>query len=458
MTDKYNSYLEKIQDGNKIRPEDLSWVVADFLCLHQDKVDFLASKARHQDELGRRAFQETLVENLRPAAENFFFRQQHWKSGRNFIPYAQTVINRVADHLVREQDTPARLYTPHCPWHANLGQKSLLVAEEKLWRCELCTIACSEKTKANDLVGARAFALHSRSGYRCPHCSRFLPTSLQDSSGFVSCPYPFCTFIGEISDLTSMKHPVTVRRRNLISLNESPPLFNDSKVSLQDCLPGSSTDPLWEMEMKEKNNENLLRLKKAIQNISKGLERQNSRILWKKLLMCQAFRESLEEKPEELGSFLLYGSKGKINNEYSANAHVFQKYISLVEKEMSQGKLSSYQDILDPELGLFLGESKFTGVVKGGKIANATTETYTGQRLYKNHGPCFIGKLISLLDTEGKSLLDQVASYTFSEIFVPSLPEDLPVQVTHYRITPHYEMGSLVILQKIRKKIQEKSL
>jgi len=62
-----------------------------------------------------------------------------------------------------------------------------------------------------------------------------------------------------------------------------------------------------------------------------------------------------------------------------------------------------------------------------------------------------------LVDVEdlstGESIFNKVKSYTFVQINTEDVDPGTRVKITHFRIPSHYEMGSLVYLQRIRRKI-----
>lgn len=164
----------------------------------------------------------------------------------------------------------------------------------------------------------------------------------------------------------------------------------------------------------------------------------------------------LEKYPEEMVSYLVHQ---KQNLDFPIQARIFQEYAGLVENCLpfsvkKRGEMVDIVDLTDPNLSLFLGISKFEALVKGDHtIPNNTKETYTGGRKFKNYGPCFIGKLIDVIDSSTNySLKSCVKEYSFVNITLDdSILPGTPVTVTHFRIQSHYEMDSLVHLQRIRR-------
>lgn len=114
-------------------------------------------------------------------------------------------------------------------------------------------------------------------------------------------------------------------------------------------------------------------------------------------------------------------------------------------------------DLTSPDLALFNGISEFDAEVRRNyTIPNKTKEEYIGGRSYKNYGPCFFGKIIDVVNLDtGESLKDRIVEYSFSQIKMDddAVMVGTPVHVTHYRILSHYEMDSLVFLQRTRRDI-----
>jgi hypothetical protein len=67
--------------------------------------------------------------------------------------------------------------------------------------------------------------------------------------------------------------------------------------------------------------------------------------------------------------------------------------------------------------------------------------------------------LINIFDkSNNESLLSNVTDYTFSKIKLKEVIPGTKVSVSHLRIPPHYQMGGMVYVNRIRKKIVDKSL
>jgi len=70
-----------------------------------------------------------------------------------------------------------------------------------------------------------------------------------------------------------------------------------------------------------------------------------------------------------------------------------------------------------------------------------------------------MGKLLSVVDKKTKvSLMNRVEEYSFSKIKMKNVKIGTQVVVSHLRIPPHYQMGGMVYVNRIRKKIVDKAL
>ena len=173
--------------------------------------------------------------------------------------------------------------------------------------------------------------------------------------------------------------------------------------------------------------------------------------------MYSAFEILLEQDPAGMIGYLIHG---KSIGERPIQSLIFQTYIELIENRLpfeifdEYGTLVEVFSLLDSGLNLFLGTSEYKGYVReSGLISNNTYEIFVGA---KCNGPCFIGLLCDITDDNGKSLLSEVEYYTFSNIKMKNtVAQNTPVNIVHFRIPPHYEMYSLVNLQRVKRKISD---
>jgi hypothetical protein len=205
--------------------------------------------------------------------------------------------------------------------------------------------------------------------------------------------------------------------------------------------------------MIEQENLNALLIKEIIESQANSLSYEDRFTLKHKLFVYQAFKELLLEFPDEMVEYLMHSSRtGGFQHK------VFQKYISLLESSFpflikKNKKIIKVDNLLDENLCLFDGISTFEGVVEDGLIKNSTKEYYIGGRKASYAKPYYIGKLLNIIDNNGNCILSSVTEYSFSKIKIKDIVSGTPVVVTHLRIPPHYQMGGMVYVNRIRKNI-----
>lgn len=178
-----------------------------------------------------------------------------------------------------------------------------------------------------------------------------------------------------------------------------------------------------------------------------------------KACMYQAFLLILENHTDDMLNYLINQTS---NNKFAIQSAIFQKFSELMIQELpitikSKEKNITITDCCDPRLKLFTGISEFVSEVdKNLTIYNNTEEVYISKNNV-NYGKCFIGLLIDIIDLENNvSIKDKVTHYSFSQIFLKDYLPGRKVKVIHYRIVPHYELQSMVFLQRIKRSICDK--
>lgn len=479
------SIIEKINSSApSLVEEDLDgWIIPELMTFYQNKIDNKAivaygSQTRDEDTtpVAVLAFREQAKSELRTAAYTFLFKAQHWKSGRDINPYLMTSLTRLTDRVHYDNESAKKANLPVCPLCREENKREFLSQEDKLWRCAGCTakfdqlseeIRIFREQEINpaklSILNSKAnlykiFSLHSRKGYKCLDCGKFIPESINTANG-ICCPYD-CTFFGSISELEAMSHPVALTQRYMVSL-QTPFIHKGdiSELTLQDSFESDVIQADVQIGVQEKNKIEYDTLMQVINDQISLIKRMNSPgTMFQKILMYEAYKTMLEKYPEDTISYLVHQ---KQNLDFPIQSRIFQEYCGLIENFLpfsikKKNQTIDIVDLTDPNLSLFLGISKFDAVVRSDHtIPNNTVETYTGGRKFKSYGPCFIGKLIDVVDKNNQSsLISYVKEYSFISIKLDAniLP-GTEVNVVHFRIPSHYEMGNLVFLQRIRKSL-----
>jgi len=460
-------------EKGELVPQDADWILPQLMDHFSARIHTLSTYVYGSEQgVALAAFKEWSVETLKRGVETFLFKNQHWRTGRSIGPYLSMCLTKLADTLKSDIDFVKKVSIPICPACKTLGEREFLVYEGKLLRCPTCT---KEHLRLDEIRNRtsreeyeyrirKVFSLHSRKGRRCPACDRFIPESFINTSqnSRVSCPYDNCAWFGIESELELMTHPLGQSSGLTISINTPAKGFwgasshgtRDHRAEMQDLFDACEINPDVKMEQTEEYLRELEVAKKVLSTQKSRLLRQPMPKVIKKYLMYEAFQVLLEQDPAGMIAYLI---RGKSLGERPIQSLIFQKYVQLLENKLpfvaeGDDDEDEVYSLLDPNLNLFLGMSEYQAHVReSGFVANNTHEIFVGS---KCNGPCFIGLLCDITDEEGNSLLSEVEYYTFSSIKMKrTVPQNTLVTVVHFRIPPHYEMYSLVNLQRVRRKV-----
>lgn len=467
--------FERIQkEASQLNESDLdNWVIPSLMEYYDSKLRYLAGHAysvRSSDSgfsLAVRAFKEQCKAELHSALHTYLFKKEHWRNeSRSLNAYLRVVLQRLSSRIHWNNSTAVKTRKLICPLCKSKNKsKQFLIPEDGKLRCNYCTKyseRLADELKKEDTPLLRqeynirvAFSLHSKTGLRCPGCMMFIPKSITQEN-FVLCPYDNCGEFGDLSDFLEMAHPMSVTTRSTAYLDAA--LDSEDSFSLADVIKADSldTDAHTLIEAKSDLSYKLSLIKEVIAAQKQTVERSSfNSTKVQKLLMYDAIMQMTNELPEDMVRYLCHR---KHSSSDPLQAKIFQKYVSLLENYLpftmeKAGKKIDIVSLTAPELSLFTGISTYDSKVNDdGSIPNETKEEYIGGRKYKNHGPCFIGKLINVTRKDtGESLMSNVVEYTFSKISTKDLEPDTPVEVTHFRIPSHYEMKGMVFLQRIRR-------
>lgn len=342
-----------------------------------------------------------------------------------------------------------------CPGCLFLGMATL-VSFDKVFSCEECHDQLNKATDPKQIAFYKMFATHNKQGYRCADCNRFLPHPLENTAVTISCPYFDCYFVGKYNDLSKMHHTTSKTNPERLVLD----VTNDGQRFYKDNLVSDEVSAYATLELKEDLQNKVAIIQEVISSQINHVAYSGSDFTVKhKQLVYEAFGILLERFPEEMVSYLLDGSRSG-----GFQHKVFQEYIRLLENSLPffiiKGKRRFRVDsLLSEHLCIFDGISVFNSVITNKlDIKNGTTEFYIGGRKARYTQPYYIGKLLNIIHTETKeSVLPLVKEYSFSRIRLQSVKAGTPVTVTHLRIPPHYQMGGMVYVNRVRKKIIDRA-
>lgn len=406
------------------------------------------------DELSIRALVAELFEELRTGCVTFLNKEDPVLE--ELDPYLFYIVNAFCKK--RATLNPVKKKSDYvCPGCLYFKKQNTITLINKTLKCDECEEALKSSIDPKCIAFFRVFFKHSKTGYHCLDCDRFIPHPA-DNSPIISCPYFDCCFVGSWANLRRMHHPtITSGKMEVLTLDASPP---ESVTSFKDQI--SSDDMLAEdsLILQEELESKIKLIKEVIDYQSNNVPYSSSDFTVKhKLLVYEAFGRLLTQFPTEMIGYLLNQSRSG-----GFQHKIFQEYIRLLEASLpynikKNNKLHKIENLLDENLCLFDGISSFDAIV-GTKldIKNGTEEIYIGGRKASYTKPYYIGKILNILDKKTKkSLLSQMTEYSFSKIKMKDIDPGTEVIVTHLRVPPHYQMGGMVYVNRVRKKIVDRT-
>ena len=445
-----------------------SWIVPKLIEQYKNKILFLADKIyghNQASDLCKKSFLSQAKFVIRTALVTFVLKKQHWKNGRDINSYILKSLDILSIKIINDINAVEKTTVLICPACKLFHKKNVLLVHNSHLECELCTrllklVLTYVNRKNVKILNSRyilykTFYNHSKKGKKCGRCGKFIPDSafMNDKA---KCPYPNCGFSNSYKLLKLMNHPVKSVNRAHLSLNKK----TDSGIEIGEFVENNAINsPELILDFKLKSVEEHNTLLFVIEEQMKKIRRTNSSsTFYQKLLMYEAFKRMTKLYPEDMVSYLVHR---KQHSDFPIQAKIFQGYISLIKdflpfKFKIGKKIVNIASLTNKKLSLFLGISTYTALVNKNRIIpNKTKERYIGGRQKKDYGPCFIGDIIDVkFIVNGKSLLQNVESFGFQHIKVDkTITPGTGVVVSHYRIPSHYEMCSMVWLQRIRRQI-----
>lgn len=424
--------------------ENIDDVINDFINKHTQGIKTIHRLYLKTDnELSVRAFTAEVFEELKKGYVTFVSKGYPLEE---LDPYLFYIVNSIgkSKNLPIESKNKSDYLCPGCLF---LGKENVLTFH-KTFNCDLCFYEFKRAKEPFWISFYETFKVHNKSGFKCPDCDRFIPQPLDGSTEIV-CPYISCFFVGEVSTLKSMHHPSSKSKLEIYSLDLSKNNLSSHEASSLDKL-----------QIREDLESKVKIISDAIDGMMYSLPFKNQNLVSKhKALICQAIKNILSSDPIDTVSYLLDNSRSG-----GFQHRIFQEYIKLLEESFplfyqEKNKQSKIESLLDERLGIFEGISTFNGVVnEHATIKNNTQEFYIGGRKAAYAKPYYIGKLLNvLLEDNNLPVMNLVSNYTFSKIKINGLKTGTKVIVSHLRIPPHYQMGGMTYVNRVRKHIVDKS-
>lgn len=424
-------------------------LVADFLQQHEQGIATMHRiYFQTSNQVSLHALIAELTDELRTGCVTFLNKDEGMDGLNPYLFY-------IANAFCKKKATPAiKKKTEYlCPGCLFLGKENL-INFNKLFHCEDCEAELKSTTDPKKVQFFRTFFKHNKNGYKCEDCERFIPHPI-DEAPIVSCPYFDCCFVGGWSSLKRMHHPTSQSNPEKLVLDISI----NSKQSIKDSLESEEIDALSKLEMQEDIQNKIKVIKEVIEFQNNNVPYSSSDFTVKHKSLCyQAFSNLLDKYPAEMVGYLLNSTRSG-----GFQHKAFQEYIRLLELSFpfsckKNNKMYKVESLLDEHLALFDGISIFDEIVNERlQIKNNTTEFYIGGRKAAYTKPYYIGKLLSIFDKKtGSPLMGNVIEYSFSRIKMKDVAPGTAVVVTHLRVPPHYQMGGMVYVNRVRKKIVDR--
>lgn len=466
--------VEKLKEkGSLVNYTDIDAVIERFLEVRSDTVSFFCRKAYNDvNPVSLAAFKEVLKEELRNALISFV-NAGHGLTPDGVRSYLSLCVKSAASKAASENKRTVHI----CPGCKSLGRTEYVEYRDKFFICHSCQSELVSGENKERLNLFKTFSVHSKKGYRCLDCERFIPQS-QEGISVVTCPYTDCIYTGRSSELEPMRHPsIKSLHSSEVSLDvtvgEGDAVMKDFITDSGASRSGSKGERLGltysmkngastgsSLQVKEDIQSQLSILLKTISDQKSALAyRSNDSTLLLKTLMYKAYENIIAANPEEMIAYLVHE-----NRNGGFQHKIFQEFVNLLEQSLpfkfvKNGKHYEIKTLLDPSLCIFPGESVYTTDVMNDVIENKTEELYVGARKGFYCKSYYIGKLLEVtIDGTGEDVTKNVSDYTFFRINMKkgSVPSGTRVRVRHLRVPPHYQMGGMVHLNRIRRNIVDK--
>lgn len=399
---------------------------------------------KDSSKLSALAFKEIVHDELKKACYSFV-------NNKHKAEYIDSYLFSCIHKTIKNINNEGKHNVYVCPGCKYFSKLEILKPSAKKLVCNSCKNSLNSVKEKWEENFYRTFAEHNRKGFKCPDCDNFIPDTGEEQ---ITCPYPNCLFVGEASSLKISRHPS-------IKANLEIPVLNDNESTSWsgpgiDNYRSSDTEAM----VKDDLNEYLKILNECIESQINLLHyKSNESTLTNKLCMYQAFKNMIERYPDEMISYLVL-----LNRNVRMQHKIFQEFIKLLEEKIpfsfkKNGKYYEVVSLVDENLCIFDGMSEFkTTIDDSHEIQNLTEELYVGSRKGSYCRPYYIGKVLDVIDIDSsESLMPFVKEYSFFKITMnENIKAGTNVLVKHLRIPPHYQMGGMVYLNRIRRAIVDK--
>jgi hypothetical protein len=391
---------------------------------------------KENSKLSILAFQEIMFAEVKKACYSFVNNNHDPK-------YIESYLFACVQKTIKSLNNESKSNVYVCPACKYFSKIEILEFRGKKFHCNSCRIEFDNAKNEWEKVLFGTFCEYNKKGHRCPDCENFIPIQ---NNNIIKCPYPNCCFVGNSKELEPMRHPT-------IKANLEIPSLNRKELN-------SNKSPDTEMMVGDNFKSYLNILNDIIDAQSAILHfKSNASTMRSKLCMYQAYKNIIAAYPEEMISYLIF-----LNRNIRIQHKIFQEFVRLLEAAIPfsftmSGKVYEVKSLLDDNLCVFDGVSEFVSIVdENGDIPNATQELYVGGRKGSYCRPYYIGKVIDIIDIDtNETIFHKMKEYTFFKIVMQEDMIGKNVMVKTYLVPPHYQMKSMVYLNRIRRAIVDKA-
>ena len=427
--------------------------------------DYLSKKLMATPEKSSKAaFEYKIKENIKNSIYTFVAKKR-WKAGVPINAYLSKSLYMFSKILIEQNEgnnKKVKIYV--CPACKNGKFREILDKSDDTFYCKNCLNELTAPNLSTDFINFyKSFSEHSLKGVKCPECENFVPISVKTDDSFM-CPYPNCH--ADCSKAIDLKHPASLINRTFVSMNNTMKTsgaagdfgsFKAQEFSEQIC--GTEKSAI----------ENLINEQEFINdyaNIMEIIELQKKthgflRAFPNKSSMYESFASILRKHPEEMIKYLTIGGQ---NADISIQAILYQEFAKIMQEKLplkfyANGNEVNITDPTDEKLHLFSGIREFVNFID----QNSVVKRRPGYKYIENiktedSDDSFIAQIIKITNLAGENITQYVDSYNFTSIrfiYNDKVRPGKDVFVKYYSILPNYTLGSLIHLQRIKRKISD---
>lgn len=452
-------------------------LIIEILPILQSHIDFISSKiipkiTTGDLSLSKQAFQ-LRVNNVVKYALSTYLQNKKWEDDAKLYPYLLKTISRFGESIISENSCESKnnISQHICPACKEYKMREVLLFDGTNFICNNCNLKIDDINKEIANCGSdpikldylekklyfiKSFSKHSKTGVRCPSCNKFVPESCYIGE-FLICPYLKCN--ADCTGAESMRHPVQSIKRNSVDIDHKSKFLEGATYSNLFCSESQNAFSILKDEQELVNKNNTI---KSVIEMQK-LTQCSLRKMPNKHCMYQAFQNVLENHTEDMVKYITIGGQ---REGVSIQSLIYQEFGKLIEERLpisffSKGEQTLITNPLDKRLHLYDGVHQFSnyidqyGIIKK-KIQYRLDDVTLEKTPTKDDS--FIAKIFSIEDQYGNNLMNYIDEYNFCSIKMKNIEQTKPgtiLTVKYYSIRPNYTLGSMIYVQRIKKKLME---